>query len=302
MAAISIAVSSLSEPSLKQYNCSLKKWWRFCRDTNVSVLSARSSDIIKFLTKEYENGTSYGSLNGSRSAISLILGPEIGQNEVIKRFFKGIFKLRPPGPKYESTWDPKLVLDYFKDLLNVDLSLKILGKKVLTLLALVSGQRIQTLSLIDIRNIVVKKDRLEIKIPDRIKTSKPGKKQPILILPPYKENLNICLADTLLYYLKKTETLRKDIKALFISFRKPFKKVSTQTLGRWVKDMLQECGLDTNMFSAYSTTHASTSAAKRKRVNIDIIRNSAGWTEKSAFATFYDRPIVQDRVTYGQAI
>lgn len=115
--------------------------------------------------------------------------------------------------------------------------------------------------------------------------------------------MNICPADTLQHYLNKTEALRKDIKALFISFRKPFKKVSTQTLSRWLKDTLQDCGLDTNMFSAHSTRHASTSAAKRKGVNIDIIRNAAGWAERSAtFAKFYDRPIIQDKTIYGQAI
>lgn len=83
-----------------------------------------------------------------------------------------------------------------------------LSKKVIMLLVLVSGQRIQTLLLIDIRNIVVNKDRIEIKIPDRIKISKPGKNQPIIILPFYKRNLNI-YPNTLKYYLKKINSKRR---------------------------------------------------------------------------------------------
>lgn len=139
---------------------------------------------MEFLTDEFNKGASYGSLNGSRSAISLILDPEIGQNEMIKRFFRGIAKLRPPNPKYVgSTWDPKVVLVHFKDVKNEELSLELLSKKVITLLDLVTDQRIQTLSLIDIRNIVVKEDIIEIKIPECIKTSRPSISQPILILP-----------------------------------------------------------------------------------------------------------------------
>lgn len=96
-------MSSLSASSLKQYDCYLKKWWKFCRNTKLSIHNAKISDIIKFLTDEYKKGASYGSLNSMRSAVSLILGADVGQNEIIKRFFKGLSRLRPPEPKYEST-------------------------------------------------------------------------------------------------------------------------------------------------------------------------------------------------------
>jgi len=182
-----------------------------------------------------------------------------------------------------------LILDQLGSCDNVDLSLEVLSKKLIILLALVTGQRMQTLSLIDIKNIVVREELIEIKIPERIKTSKLGKKQPVLILPFYRENLNICPANTLQYYLERTKDLRMNTSLLFISYRKPHKR-ATQTLSRWVKDILQESGIDTDIFSAHSTRHASTSAAKLKGVNIDAIRKSAGWTEKSTtFTKFYDK-------------
>ncbi|CAG7822654.1 unnamed protein product, partial [Allacma fusca] len=41
------------------------------------------------------------------------------------------------------------------------------------------------------------------------------------------------------------------------------------------------------------TRHAATSAAARKRVNIEVIRKAAGWTSSSStFANFYELPIV----------
>lgn len=200
---ITITMSSLSESSLKQYDCALKKWWKFCKTRGTSPYNAELTNILKFLTEEFEKGASYGSLNSMRSAISLTVGLEVGQNEVMKRFFKGLSNLRPPKPKYEVTWDPKIMLDYFENLQNKDLSLELLSKKLATLLALVTGQRIQTLSLINIKNIIIKEDLIEIKIPEKIKTLKLGRNQPILFLPFYKENLNICPANTLLCYIKR---------------------------------------------------------------------------------------------------
>ena len=300
---VTIAISSSTESSLKQYNSSIKKWWLFCKKIGLDIYDTKVADIIKFLTEEFHKGASYGTLNCTRSAISIIVGPEIGQDEILKRFFRGLYKLRPLEPKYDSTWDPSIILDYFANLQNNDLSLEVLSKKIVTLLAVITGQRMQTLSLIDIEDIIVKHDLIEIKIPKRIKTSRPGKNQPVLFLPFYFENNNICPARTLQFYIKKTQHLRNDTKNLFISFKKTFKKVSTQTLSRWVKEVLYECGIDTDIFSAHSTRHGSTSAAKRKGVNIDQIRKSAGWSENSAtFARFYDRPILPDVRSFGQAI
>lgn len=136
---VKISMASLSESSVKQYDCSWKKWWRFCKEKEIYFYNAGITDIIKFLTEEFNKGASYGSLSCIRSAISFVLGPEIGQNEIVKRFFEGLSRLRPPEPKYEATWDPKIVLDYFKNLNNNDLSLEILSKKLVTLLALVTG-------------------------------------------------------------------------------------------------------------------------------------------------------------------
>ncbi|XP_063986037.1 uncharacterized protein LOC135167121 [Diachasmimorpha longicaudata] len=300
---LNISLSSLSDSSIKQYDHALRKWWNFGVSNKLSVYNADTSTILKFLTSEFERGASYGTLNTIRSAIALILGPDIGQNEIIKRFFKGLSKLRPSQPKYESTWDPKIVLDYFKDFSNEDLPLDVLSKKLVTLLALVTGQRMQTLALIDVRNIRIKNELVEIKIDSRIKTSKPGTKQPVLILPFFKENQNICPAKTLQKYLNISKDIRNKSHALFISFKKPYHKVSTQTLSRWVKDTLQECGVDTEIFSAHSTRHASTSSAKKLGVGIDLIKKCAGWTENSSvFAKFYNRPIIQDPSLFAKTI
>lgn len=93
--------------------------------------------------------------------------------------------------------------------------------------------------------------------------------------------------------MERTNNLR-DAQAtnLLITFKKPYKNASTQSIARWVKTVLGRCGINTDIFSAHSTRHAATSAAARRGITIDTIKNSAGWSRKSeVFAKFYNRPL-----------
>lgn len=196
-------MSSLSDSSIKQYDGGLRKWWSFCELEKADPFLVSIPTILAFLTKEFNSGASYGSLNCARSAISFLHDQEIGKNPRIKMFFRGISKQRPAKPKYDTTWDPKIVLKHISKWPHDDTTnLKKITLKLVTLLALVTGQRIQTLSLIDIRDITKINDQIEIKIPRKIKTSGLGRIQPNLIIPFFRDNDNLCTASTLLYYLK----------------------------------------------------------------------------------------------------
>nr|CAH7760283.1 unnamed protein product [Callosobruchus chinensis] len=255
-------------------------------DLTISVPEEKSKDLIALM---------------ERSSLAQI-APDLSHDFRIHKFFKGVYMLRPAMPKYQNTWDPAVVLDYTRNLKNADISLNILSKKLITLLALATGQRLQTLASIDIDNIHRSDMKIDIPIPRRIKTSARNKFQPFLILPFLNSDPENCVASTLLYYLEKTKLLRGSIKNLFISITKPYKEISTQTLGRWVKNILEKSGVDTNKFSAHSTRHASTSAANRKGVNFDTIRLSAGWSKNSEmFAKVYNRPLVSD-ISFAEAV
>ena len=94
---------------------------------------------------------------------------------------------------------------------------------------------------------------LEIKIPSRIKTSSHNRTQLTLRLLRYEKDLTVCAASALDTYVTRTKDLRGNTVNLFISWKRPHKAVSTQNLSRWIKSMLQKSGLDTTIFSAYST-------------------------------------------------
>lgn len=196
-------------------------------------------------------------------------------------------------PRYENTWDPGIVINHVRTLDNDTISLELLTQKLASLMALATGQRIQTLSLIEIENILIQEDRIEIKIFQRIKTSGINKSQPFLVLPYLNSDPHVCVAKTLLQYLKRTKVFRGSCKYLFLTYKQPYHRATTQSLGRWIKAILYKSGVDVNLFKAQSTRHAATSAAARKGVSFDTIRLAAGWAQNSqTFAKFYNRPLV----------
>lgn len=293
-ASADIMLASITESTLRQYHSALNAWCEYCTLNNIDIYNGSIPNIIAFLTYKFHSGSSYSTLNSIKSALTLIIGPRLSEDDRVKRFLRGVFKLRPSMPKYEQIWDVSVVLNYLRSLgLNSSLSLKELSKKTATLLAIATGHRIQTFSLIKIQHIAKSSTKLEIKIPDAIKTTSPGRCQPILVLPFFRDDLVICPAKAVLDYMFRTKDYRGDLDRLFLTFKRPFKKASISTISRWIKETLKDSGIDISVFTAYSTRHASTTAAANRGVNIDDIRRTAGWTAQSqTFAKFYNRPII----------
>lgn len=297
-------IASLAKNTLLQYNVTYKLWWVFCRDNNLNCYDTGITQVILFLTERYNKGSTFGTLNSHRSALSLLLGGEVSTDVRIKRLLKGAFKLRPSVPKYTTTWNPQIVLNNISNWYpNEDLSIEKITKKLVTLLAICTAHRVQTLSLIKLDNIIINPSEVKIVISDIIKTSGPGRDQPILILPYFNENRRICPATTLQNYLELTKNLRPvGSNNLLLTWKRPHRTASAQSISRWIKQVLADSGVDVSVFSAHSTRHASTSAASSAGISLDVIRKTAGWTKTSeTFANFYQRPI-SDNGDFARAI
>ncbi|XP_050311935.1 uncharacterized protein LOC126747394 [Anthonomus grandis grandis] len=301
---IPIMLSSIQENTLKQYSTCYKKWWQHCTIKNKNPHSMNFNSILDFIVEQFNLGLSYSSLNSYRSAFILIFTFNESEKKILKRFFKGLYNRNPVRPRYSATWDPHPVLEYLSTLFPLEsLSFKDLSLKLTTLLLLTSGQRIQTLSKITLKNIKQKSDAIEIRISDRIKTSGLGKKQPFLVFPYFKNKPELCIASTIKHYIKVTETRRRFINTLILTHMKPYRPASTQTISRWVKDVLGKSGIDTDIFKSHSVRHATTSAAFRCGLDIDLIRITAGWTEKSTvFNTFYNLPLSKNSADFSKCI
>lgn len=289
-------LASLSDSTVKQYSTSLKLWWQFCSSRNIDPHKSSNDVVLSFIAEQFNHGASYGTLNNHRSAISLLLNSCIRDDERIKRLLKGAYKLRPPTPRYSSTWDPQLVLSYIARWVpHSEIPIIQLTKKLAMLLALCTAHRVQTLSLIKEEQINIHSTGIKIVISSLIKTSGPGREPPVLFLPFFRENLNICPATTLKDYIFKTKELRGHNSNLFLTCKRPIRNATAQTISKWIKGVLSDSGVDTSRFRAHSTRHASTSAASAAGVSLDIIRKTAGWSSTSnVFAKFYNRPIIDE--------
>jgi integrase len=293
-----IMVSSCSNNTQKQYKSYIDRWNTFCKSNRISNNNICINNVLEFLYHLYKHAVGYSSVNTARSALSLIItsieGFTVGNHPLVTRFIRGISRLRPPQPRYNCTWDVDLILTLFKSWSdNEDLSLHKLTIKLVSLLAIVTAQRVQTINAIKISNMWFNIDILMIKIPDLLKTSRPGALQPLFRFPPYHVK-KLCVRHTIISYLKCTLSYRIHDE-LLLSVERPYSHVSNQTVSRWLKQGLSLAGIDANVFKAHSYRHASTSKALIKGCSIDIIFSKAGWSDNSkVFATFYNRDVRVD--------
>lgn len=273
-------------------------WWDFCNANKYNVFNSSINQILEFLQNLLDTKScKYGTFNSHRSALSLILPGNIADDQVLKRYLKGIANLRPSAPRYNFTWDTEPLLTYLKSLFPLDtLSLQSLSAKLATLLLLSTGHRIQTIHSIILDNIITTPSGFTILITNKIKTSSIKSKQPCLNIPYFRENNSLCVASVLEFYINKTKNLRKsDQVKLFITTRHPFSAASKETISRWIKQTMFNAGINTSIFKPHSTRHASTSKAFLKGISLDVIRQTAGWSESSdTFARFYNRPVINN--------
>lgn len=116
----------------------------------------------------------------------------------------------------------------------------------------------------------------------------------------FEEDKKLCIVTVLTEYVNRTKLTRGSYTQLLLSFCKPSKPVSTDTIARWLKKVLENAGIDINKYGAHSTRAASTSAAKAANVSVKTIMDAAGWANAGTFSKFYDKPIsVTESVNFG---
>ena len=280
----------------KQYESYYKKWLHFCHARQANPLHYNEILVIEFLTSLFNNKASYSAINTARCALSTLLVNDsnvtIGNSSLVKRFLKGVYELRPIRPRYNIIWDINIVLDFLKNFYPEDeLSLDIITYKLVMLIALSTKQRAQTIHAISIDDIHIYSDCIVIPIYKLLKHTSRHNYKTQLTLSEYSDP-TICVARILKLYIKRTSSLRRDHRQLFISFIKPYNPVSKETISRWLVKVMYEAGIDTTVYRSHSTRSASTSAAKRDNIPIDEIMKLAGWSSTNTFEKFYNKIIM----------
>ena len=260
--------------------------------------------VAQFITEEFLAGKQYSTLNSYRSALSATISPieghPVGQHPTIVKLLQGVFNRRPPAPRFQVIWSVSQVISCIQKMpASAELDLEDLSKKLTMLLALSNGDRSSDMQALDLRFRSFMEGGVTFRIPGLTKTRRSGPPREV-IFRAFPEVPHLCPVVTLKEYERRTATLRKQgkegSKPLLISFRKPHQPVSSSTIGRWLKKMLAQSGIDTTLFSAHSTRSAATSSAKAAGLSTSDIMKMAGWSRQSTFERFYHRPVEEPNV------
>ena len=284
-----------------------KKWEEYCNKKDIDPLNRDLIKCLEFLRYLLKAGYSYSALNTARSALSCLFDdPPFGEEPLVVRFMKSAYNINPSLARYDKMWDVSIVLKTLEKWSPAKyLSRKQLTFKLITLLALVTGQRTQSLQALDTEHCHFETSQITFTINKILKHNKSSKTlDNKVIIPYYEANRNICPALCLKQYIERTKRERSSSQ-LFIGLQAPYKPVGSSTISRWIKQTLGESGIDTETYKSHSTRSASTSAVA-KSLDISVIMKAANWSRASTFKKFYYKDIENEGghndTTFGRTI
>ena len=280
----------------KQYQTYLKRWEHYCQTNGLSKLHATVENGIDFLATLFNSGLGYSAINTARSALSSVLllpnNTTFGSHPLVTRFLKGVFELKPSLPRYTTIWDVGTVLRYLSTLGPAnELDLRALTLKTTMLLCLLTGQRCQTLTELDIKLMQILPEKIVFTVGEKLKTTRPGKHLQPIELASYNQDKTLCIVSHLQTYLTCTKPLRGQNSKLLISYPKPHKPVSIATVSKWAKLVLKGSGIDVTCFSGNSARSASTSYSAQSGLPLKDILKAGGWSNAGTFARYYEKPV-----------
>lgn len=300
-----VIMNSWRHSTKQQYEVYIKIWIDYCLTRSKDPKCSSLSLGLDFLYYLHVQKYSYSAINTARSALStlMLIGKNrtpFGSHHLVSRFMKGIFQEKPALPRYCHIWDSNVVIEFLTSLkCSRKLSLKLLTLKLVTLLALLSVQRVQTIHCIKISDISFDDTRVQIIVSDMLKTSSANRHVHPLIFQKFDENRRLCIYRHLQLYLDKTRLIRRSEDYMFVSYQKPHFRVHKSTIARWIRTVLKLSGVDTSIFKAHSTRAASASRAA-KFASISCILKAGGWSGESTFERHYrlssSRNSVQDAI------
>ena len=134
--------------------------------------------------------------------------------------------------------------------------------------------------------------KVSFRIGDLMKTSRPGHHISELTFKAYAPDRRLCVVTALKVYIERTGPTRGLNTQLFLTTRLPVKPATRDTLRRWTKTVLNDAGIDLDIFKPHSTRSAASSKAALT-VPLTTIMNTVGWSCSSVFAKYYNKPVMK---------
>ena len=230
---VKILKASLRQSTQCKCNNYIKQWL----DYSKTIRKIEVTHVFDFLNAMFEKGHAYSTINSAKCAISTIIHiapyESLNKHPLINKYMTGIFNLRPPKSRLSFLWDVDILFRYFKQQGdNCLLSDIILTQKLIILLLLLGAQRLSTIKLFSINNMVLNDLPVTFIPTEVLKYSRKGKTLDKFEYRAY-EDKTLCVIACLKEYISwhnKHEKLKTD--QLIITHRKPFRGASIDTRRR----------------------------------------------------------------------
>ena len=170
--------ASLCKSTCQKYLSYQTRWKEYCAEKNILYDSPTVEQFLNFFTELVNQGISHGVLISAKNEVAHVLRMKyqhIPQHASVIKFFKGSFNLRPPLPKLSFVRDVQIMFEYFRSLGdNRQNSDKHLSQKLLILLLLVGGQRLNSVFHFTIDRMFISSTSVTLSPEHVLKHSKPG--------------------------------------------------------------------------------------------------------------------------------
>ena len=203
--------------------------------------------------------------------------------------------MHPPKPRYTHTWDVHLVTKYLDCLGKTKLLPSgLLSIKLAMLFALSCPERASSLVKLDLRHCRVAPDGVFFTLVSPRKRGSPDQ-LPQAFFASFPHSERLCPVGTLRHYLKATRPVFPSSKPdpLFVPYVNPHNPITTPTLSRWLRMVLKNAGINTDIFKAHSVRSPSTTAAVKSNVPLDDVIKMADWSRVSTFQKFDNKIILK---------
>lgn len=291
---IGLLMASNRSSTSAAYQSAWTSWRDWCDKRDSDPLSPSLNFILQYFYHLFHKGFATSTINVHRSTLSMTLEPidgkKVGGHPLVVQLLKGCYNLKPPTPRYDSMWDPDMVLRHFSSLgPNSDLPLAILSKKLAMLLSLSILSRVSEICSISLKSLNFSATAMSFSFCRLRKSQRAGSLQSFVV---NRFPGLCCPVACMESYIASTVDWRQpDDDSFFLSTRRPHRPVTSSIVGHWIKSCLQNAGIDIVSFSAHSTRGAASSKAILMGVTIDSVLRAANWAAESTFRRFYNREL-----------
>ena len=251
-----------------------------------------------FLVHMFEKGYAYSTLNSIRSALSFFIGKNvnIGSDDSLSRLFKYFFKTRPSLPRYLVTWDINKLLTFLMHWHpSNEISLEKLTLKTVSLVAVTSSDRAQTLESIDVNHSSFHDDGVRFPIYSLLKTTKQN--QPVKVVHCIRSKeptLDVCeyvstyMTRSYKFRIRAVDKGLPKPKQLFLSYAtgKPIKRA---TIAKYITKTMELAGIDVSCFKAHTTRGIIPSIMSTQGCSAHQIMQQGSWSNVTTFEKHYGR-------------